>query len=108
MISRAVMVIWVEMSRRGALGRPLSSSSRIQTARTPELVEGPAAEEFGQHDGGAIADDPSLTVEEHEGAGLRQRGDGRFGHLRSIPGRTSALAGAARRRGPVESEVLPD
>jgi hypothetical protein len=69
MMSRAVMVIAVEMSRRGAFGRPFSSSSRIHTARTPELVEGRAAEEFGQHDGGAIADDLSLTIELPSGRG---------------------------------------
>src|SRR5215218_8201967 len=42
MISRAVMVISVEMSRRGAFGRPFSSSSRIQTARwtSPLGLEG--------------------------------------------------------------------
>src|SRR3954447_20590504 len=34
MMSRAVIVISVERSRRGAFGRPFSSSSRIQTART--------------------------------------------------------------------------
>src|ERR1700751_2110978 len=47
----------------------------------PDGADRPAAEAFGQHDGGAIADDLSLTMEEHEGAGLLQRGDGLFGHL---------------------------
>ena len=55
-----------------------------------------------------IADDLTLTIEEQEGAGLLQRGDGLFGHRRAILGGTPALADVARWRGPVESEVLPD
>src|SRR4051795_3912687 len=74
----------------------------------PDGADRPAAEEFRQHDGGAIAHDLSLTIEEQEGAGLLQRGDGLFGHLRAILGGTPALADVARWRGPVESEVLPD
>src|SRR4051812_13260102 len=74
----------------------------------PDGADRPAAEEFRQHDGGVIADDLSLTIEEQEGAGLLQRGDGLFGHLRAILGGTPALADVARWRGPVESEVLPD
>src|SRR3954463_11618435 len=109
MMSRAVMVISVEMSRRGAFGRPFSSSRRIQTAwtaRPPRNFASTTA--VRQHDGGAIADDLTLTIEEQEGAGLRQRGDGLFGHLRAILGGTPALADVARWRGPVEREVLPD
>src|SRR3954453_20662807 len=74
----------------------------------PDGADRPAAEEFRQHDGGAIADDLTLTIEEQEGAGLLQRGDGLFGHFRAILGGTPALADVARWRGPVESEVLPD
>src|SRR4051795_13721154 len=74
----------------------------------PDGADRPATEEFRQHDGGAIADDLTLTIEEQKGAGLLQRGDGLFGHLCAILGGTPALADVARWRGPVESEVLPD
>src|SRR4051812_46088445 len=102
MMSRAVMVISVEMSRRGAFG------SVFILQPDPDGTDRPAAEEFRQHNGGAIADDLTLTIEEQEGAGLLQRGDGLFGHLRAILGGTPALADVACWRGPVESEVLPD
>jgi len=72
----------------------------------PDGADRPAAEEFRQHDGGVIADDLTLTIEEQEGAGLLQRGDGLFGHLSrhtwgyARAGRRGALAGAGRERGP--------
>ena len=81
MMSRAVMVISVEMSRRGAFGQAV-----FILQPDPDGADRPAAEEFRQHDGGVIADDLTLTIEEQEGAGLLQRGDGLFGHLRAILG----------------------
>src|SRR3954469_3012142 len=70
----------------------------------PDGADRPTAEEFRQHNGGVIADDLTLTVEEQEGAGLLQRGDGLFGHLRAVLGGTPALADVARWRGLVESK----